>query len=76
MEVKKCLYCKKEKTLACYSKDKSKKDGKSSVCKECFRVKKQPTYYKVNKKNKLKISEAEQEFWKFKDLMETNTAIL
>jgi hypothetical protein len=56
METKKCNKCFKEKTLACYSKNKANKDGKSNWCKDCYK-----TYQKGNteqqalrKKNKKK----------------------
>lgn len=32
-----CSFCKKEKTHDCFSSDKSRKDGKQRVCKECHK---------------------------------------
>jgi len=64
---KRCCHCKIIKPLDCFSKNKSKKDGKQSRCKECRKK-----YYEKNKdkiaayqkKNKDKIAAYQKEYQK------------
>jgi len=52
---KRCLNCGKEKRLDCFYKDKSKKDGLQSCCKDCKKE-----YYEENRK---KIKEKKKEYY-------------
>lgn len=55
--IKKCCICKKEKSLSDYHKDKNKKDGLSTQCRECgirrakMWAKKNPERARINSRN-------------------------
>jgi hypothetical protein len=59
--MKTCTACRREKTLSCFSKDKSKSDGHRPDCKSC-RSAKNSIYYESNKdtiKEKTKLFHSE-----------------
>ncbi len=54
MTEKKCYTCQNFKTLDSFNKNKARKDGLNSICKECSKSKSRE-YYSENKENHLKI---------------------
>jgi len=54
---KKCSFCKKEKSLDCFSKASSKKDGLNTICKECSNAYHKLHYLK-NKKDYISKAKA------------------
>jgi hypothetical protein len=73
MSVKTCNICKQEKPLACYSKDKSKKDSMCGRCKECDKQ----TTYKWKAKNVEYKLQYDKEFYyknkaKYDEMVEIN----
>ena len=63
MSTKKCNVCEQEKSLACYSKDKSKKDGICGRCKECD---KKATYKWKDKNTEYKLQYDKEFYYKHK----------
>lgn len=59
MQVKKCHICKQDKEVSMFYKDKTRKDGYSSRCKDCDRIvcnnKNHKKYKKNYKDNRLKM---------------------
>jgi hypothetical protein len=55
-QTKKCRDCGEEKTLDCFHKDKTKKLGIQSLCKECSKQKQQSYYLRNAEKIKTKVS--------------------
>ena len=56
--MKKCNRCGKELPDSCFSKDKSKKDGLRTICRECTSIHKKEYRYK----NKEKIAESKKKY--------------
>lgn len=48
MQTKICPKCQEEKSIDCFSKNKSRKSGYSSECKECHKITRKE-YYEANK---------------------------
>lgn len=59
-DLKKCNKCEVEKTLASFSKDKSKSDGLCTICKDCVRENRRKWYLK----NKDKVKEYQSKYEK------------
>lgn len=70
METKICNKCKKEKSIEDFSINNTRKDGRNSICKECFRIYRNNHYkenrqYYINKAREYK-KQARESFNEFK----------
>ena len=49
-----CTLCKKNKSLECFNKNKSRKDGLNNICRECSSARSKQ-YYNENKDHHIKV---------------------
>ena len=54
MTQKKCYTCKAIRSVECFNKNKSRKDGLNSICKDCSKTRSKK-YYSENKEKHLKV---------------------
>lgn len=57
MKIKRCAVCQQDKKTDRFNKNKSRKDGLNTVCRECSRARSKQYYNENKKKHKLVVTE-------------------